>query len=146
MDSDTIRAFHPAPQAVMLPVRRDGTIAGRRTRRQYVLPRRPNDRAASWRSPGMARTPAIRLNKRYHCMLNNAIRMAESSAAGPRVAVTKNANPTIIGKRAGAGRDAAHSSTGVTSRAQRGLRANQAANGIVEANELPYEMEGRTTE
>src|SRR5437879_13755817 len=100
MYSDTIRAFHPAPQAVMLPVRRDGTIAGRRTRRQYVLPRRPNDRAASWRSPGMARTPAIRLNKRYHCMLNNAIRMAERSAAGPRVAVMKYTKTTSIGRRA----------------------------------------------
>src|SRR2546427_654748 len=146
MYSDTIRAFHPAPEAVMLPVRRDGTIAGNRTRRQYVLPRRPNDRAASWRSPGMARTPAIRLNNRYHCMLNNAMRMAESSAAGPSVAVTNNANPTIIGKRAVAGRDAATSSTGVRYRDPRGLRPIQAANGIVQASEMPYAMESRRNE
>src|SRR5437899_11639583 len=112
MYSDTIRAFHPAPQAVMLPVRRDGTIAGNRTRRQYVLPRTPNDRAASWRSPGMARTPAIRLNNRYHCMLNNASRMAERSAGGPSDAVRKNANPTMIGKRDVARRDAATSRSG----------------------------------
>src|SRR3989454_3607507 len=146
MYSDTIRAFHPAPQAVMLPVRRDGTIAGNRTRRQYVLPRRPNDRAASWRSPGIARTPAIRLNNRYHCMLNNAMRMAESSAAGPSVAVTNNANPTIIGNRAVAGRDAATSSTGVRYLDPRGLCPIQAANGIVQASEMPYAMESRTNE
>src|SRR5437870_4684079 len=34
MYSDTISAFHPAPQAVMLPVRSEGTIAGSSTRRQ----------------------------------------------------------------------------------------------------------------
>src|SRR2546430_17446635 len=141
MYSDTIRAFHPAPQAVMLPVRRDGTIAGRRSRRQCVLPRRQNERAASWRSPGMARTPAIRLNKRYHCMLNNAIRMAESSAAGPRVAVTKNANPTIIGKRAVAGRDAATSSTGGRYQDPRELRPTQAANGDGQCSALAESME-----
>src|SRR2546425_12439899 len=94
----------------------------------------------------MARTPEIRLNKRYHCMLNKAIRMAESSAAGPRVAVTNNANPTMIGKRAVAGRDAATSSTGVRYRDPRGLRPIQAANGIVHASEIPYAIESRANE
>src|SRR5436309_13238629 len=101
MYSDTISAFHPAPQAVMLPVRSEGTIAGSSTRRQYAFPRSPNDRAASFRSSGMPRTPAIRLNNRYHCMLNNAMRTAESSAAGPRLGVEECDDPTMNGKRAG---------------------------------------------
>src|SRR2546426_682672 len=143
MYSDTISAFHPAPQAVMLPVRSDGTIAGSSTRRQYALPRSPNDRAASFRSSGMPRTPAIRLNKRYHCMLNNAIRTAESSAAGPRLAVAKSANPTMIGNRAVAGSEAATSRTGVTYRDPRGFRPIQAASGIVHAKAMAYARPSR---
>src|SRR5207244_12340023 len=121
MYSDTINAFHPAPQAVMLPVKRDGVLAGNRRRLQYVRPRRPNDRAASFRSSGMLRTAAMRLNSRYHCMLKSAMRMAANWAAAPKDAVTTSAKRTITGRSAAAGREAHSSRAGDRHREERWL-------------------------
>src|SRR2546427_7036845 len=146
MYSDTIREFHPAPHAVMLPVRIEGTIAGRISRFQYANPRSPKARAASWRSPGMARTPAITLNRRYHCIANRAIRNAASSDSAPTEGVSAIAKPRISGSRAVAGIDANTSITGVRTRDARALRPMYTAMGIVQAKDVPYASARRARE
>src|SRR3989304_9829286 len=105
MYSETINAFQPAPHAVMLPVIREGTRAGKRRRFQYVLPRSPNALAASSTSAGIERTPAIRLNNKYHCMLNRAIRRAASCASSPTADAITIEGPKIAGSSGAAGRE-----------------------------------------
>src|SRR5437762_30302 len=49
----------------------------------------------------MLRTPAMRLNRRYHCMLKSAIRIAASWAAAPTDGARRSANPLrVLGVRA----------------------------------------------
>ena len=66
--SVTTNAFHPPPQAVMLPVTKDGITAGRISFFHLLTPVNLCMFDVSIRSEGIAIIPPIRLNRRYHCM------------------------------------------------------------------------------
>src|SRR5450755_2260782 len=61
-------AFHAPPEAVIMPVTKNGKIPGRMSLRQRSQPRMPKTLAASFRSVGMAMAPAITLKRMYHCV------------------------------------------------------------------------------
>src|SRR5579862_7070436 len=119
-------AFQAPPAAVTAPVTQKGKIAGMMRVFHKRQPRRPNIRAASFKSVGIAIEPAMTLKRMYHCV-PSAMRKMLPQLIEIRVAMKK---ATIHGKVMLTGKEAAICASGWAMRATLGVEPIQKPMGV----------------